>query len=92
MVVTRPGSCAAVTIGMESDQITSIKDRPQPISIWDVQVLLGFATFYTRFIRKYAKVTLPLTERLKTTTKTAHTPSISKCQRYYPQDRLDGRR
>jgi hypothetical protein len=37
-------------------------------------VLLGFANFYRWFIRKYAKVTIPLTELLKMTTETARTP------------------
>src|SRR5882757_7029225 len=52
-------------VGMESDQISTIEDWPTPKSIRDVQVLLGFMNFYRRFIRKYAKVTLPLTELLK---------------------------
>jgi hypothetical protein len=54
-------------IGMESDRISTIEDWPTPKSVRDVQVLLGFANFYRRFIRKYAKVTLPLTELLKKT-------------------------
>ena len=52
-------------VGMELDRISTIEDRPTPKSIGDVQVLLGFTKFYRRFIRKYAKVTLPLTELLK---------------------------
>jgi len=43
-------------------------------SIWDVQVLLGFANFYRRIIRKYTNVTLPLTELPKTTREIARTP------------------
>jgi len=60
---------------MDSDRIATIEDWPTPESIWDVQVLLGFANFYRRFIRKFAKVTLPLTEVLRTTTETASTPT-----------------
>jgi len=52
-------------VGMESDRISTIEDWPTPKSIGDVQVLLGFTNFYRRFIRKYSKVTLPLTELLK---------------------------
>jgi len=52
---------------MESDRIATKEDWPTPKSIRDVQVLLRFANFYRRFIRKYAKVTLPLTELLRTT-------------------------
>jgi hypothetical protein len=52
---------------MESEQISSIEDWLTPKSVRDVQVLLGFTNFYRRFIRKYAKVTLPLPELLKKT-------------------------
>jgi len=54
-------------VGMESDRISTIEDWPTPKSVRDVQVLLGFRNFYRRFIRKYAQVTLPLTELLKKT-------------------------
>jgi len=52
-------------VGMESDRISTIEDWPTPNSVRDVQVLHGFTNFYRRFIRKYSKVTLPLTELLK---------------------------
>jgi len=52
-------------VGIESDRISTIEAWPTPKSVQDVQVLLGFANFYRRFFRKYAKVTLPLTELLK---------------------------
>jgi len=61
---------------MESDRISSIEDWPTPKSVRDVQVLLRFANFYRRFIRKYAKVTLPLTELLKKT-ETSNAPKTS---------------
>jgi hypothetical protein len=61
-------------ISMESDRITTIEDWPMPKSIRNVQVLLGFANFYQGFIRKYAKVTLPSTQLLKTTTEATRTP------------------
>jgi hypothetical protein len=52
---------------MESDRIAIIEDWLKPESIRDLHVLLGFANFYRRFIRKYAKVTQPLTELLRPT-------------------------
>jgi len=55
-------------IGMESDRISTIEDWPTPKSIRDVQVLLGFTNFYRRFIRKYAKVTAPISDLLKKST------------------------
>jgi hypothetical protein len=61
-------------VGMESDRISTIEDWPTPNSIRDVQVRLGFTNFYRRFIRKYAKVTLPLTELLTKTDKAGEPP------------------
>jgi len=51
-------------IGMESDQISMIKDWPTPESIWDLQVRLGFMNFDWQFIRIYAKVTTPKSDLL----------------------------
>jgi len=53
-------------IGMESDRISTIEDWPTPESVRDVQVLLSFSNFYRRFIRKYTKVTAPISNLLKT--------------------------
>jgi hypothetical protein len=52
-------------IGMESDRTSTIEDWPTSESVWDVQVLLGFANFYRRFIRKYEKVMAPRSNFLK---------------------------
>jgi len=54
-------------IGMQSDGIGTIEHWPTPTSFRDVQVLLGSSNSYWRFIRKYAKVMLPLTELLRMT-------------------------
>jgi len=51
-------------VSMELDRITTMEDWPAPKSVRDVQVLHEFTNIYQRFIRKYAKVTLPLTELL----------------------------
>jgi hypothetical protein len=53
-------------IGMESDPISPIQHWPTTESNREVQGLLGFANFYRRFIRKYAKVTAPISNLLKT--------------------------
>jgi len=63
-------------IGMESVRISTIQDWPTPKSVRDVQVLVRFANFYRRFIRKYVKVTLLLTELLKKT-ETLNAPKTS---------------
>jgi hypothetical protein len=60
-------------IGIESDCISTIQDRPTPESVRDMQVLLGFTNFYQRFIRKYAKVTTLISDLLKKA-ETSRTP------------------
>jgi hypothetical protein len=52
-------------IEMEADRIATIEDWPTPKSVKDVQVLMGFTNFYRRFVKKYAKVTAPITDLLK---------------------------
>jgi hypothetical protein len=54
-------------VGMESDRISTIEDWPTPKAVRDVQLLVEFANFYRRFITKYAKVTTPISNLLKTT-------------------------
>ena len=55
-------------IFMESDRISTIEDWPTHKSIRDLQVLVGFTNFYRRFMRKYVKVTAPISELLKKST------------------------
>jgi hypothetical protein len=52
-------------IEMETDRTATIEDWPTPKSVKDVQVLMGFTNFYKRFVKKYAKVTAPITNLLK---------------------------
>jgi hypothetical protein len=52
-------------IEMEADRIATVEDWPTLKSVKDVQVLMGFTNFYRRFIKKYAKVTAPITDLLK---------------------------
>ena len=37
-------------ISMEAKRIEMVKELPEPKSVWDIQVFLGFANFYWRFI------------------------------------------
>jgi len=60
-------------VSIESDPISTIKACLTPKSVQDILMLLGFANFYQRFIRKYAKITLVLTALLRTT-ETARAP------------------
>ena len=53
---------------MEEERIQAVKTWPAPKSIRDIQVLLGFANFYRRFIQRFRKIATPLTSMVKTTT------------------------
>jgi hypothetical protein len=55
------------TEGVSADRkkVATITDWPQPTSVREIQVFLGFANFYRRFIAGYAKITAPITELLK---------------------------
>ena len=47
-----------------------VKNWPEPKLIRDIQVFLGFANFYWRFIQSFSKITGPLTLMLKTSSAT----------------------
>jgi hypothetical protein len=53
-------------IGMGSDRISTIEDWPTQEYVRDVQVIDGFTNWYPRFIRIYATVKAPRSNRLKT--------------------------
>ena len=52
-------------VSMDPSRVATIVDWPEPKTFRDLQVFLGFANFYRRFVEAYAKVTLPLSDLLK---------------------------
>jgi hypothetical protein len=52
-------------IRMDSDRIETIRDWPEPQSVKDIQMFLGFTRFFCRFVSSYSQVTALLTEILK---------------------------
>ena len=54
-------------VKMEDEQIEAVKNWPKPTSVRDIQVFIGFANFYRRFIRGFSRIAAPLTSMLKTT-------------------------
>ena len=52
---------------MEDERIKAVRNWPEPKSVRDIQVFIGFANFYRRFIRGFSKIAAPLTSMLKTT-------------------------
>ena len=60
-VVSRDG------IRMEEERIDAVKKWPEPQSVRDIQVFIGFANFYRRFIKGFSRIAASLTAMLKTT-------------------------
>ena len=52
---------------MEAKRIEVVKDWPKSKSVCNIQVFLGFANFYRRFIQSFSRIAAPLTSILKTT-------------------------
>ena len=52
-------------ITMDPKKVSAIMDWPAPCSVHDIQVFLGFANFYCRFVFKYSKIATPLTRLLR---------------------------
>ena len=51
---------------MEDERIEAVKNWPEPTSVRDIQVFIGFANFYQRFIQGFSRIAAPLTSLLKT--------------------------
>ena len=52
-------------ISMDSSRVATIIDWPEPKNHRDVQVFLGFANFYRRFINEFSRIVAALTTLLK---------------------------
>ena len=53
-------------IRIEDKKIEAVKQWPEPHSVRDIQVFLGFANFYCRFIQEFSWIAAPLISMLKT--------------------------
>ena len=54
-------------ISIKPEKIKIVKDWPEPKSLCNIQVFLGFANFYWRFIQGFGRIAALLTSILKTT-------------------------
>ncbi len=68
---------SAQGIRMEEERIEAVRDWPEPQSVRDIQVFLGFANFYRRFIKNFNRIAAPLTSMLRTTDKSTGNSSQS---------------
>ncbi len=55
-------------IRIEEEKIEIVRDWPESQSVRDIQVFLGFANLYRRFIRNFSRIAALLTLILQTTT------------------------
>ncbi len=51
-------------VNMDSKKVSAITSWPVPKSVHDIQVFLGLANFYRRFVKGFSKIALPLTALL----------------------------
>jgi len=52
-------------VTMSNRKVKSLQDWAHPRSVKEVQIFIGFANFYRRFIKDFSKVCKPITETLK---------------------------
>ncbi|XP_071015396.1 uncharacterized protein [Oncorhynchus clarkii lewisi] len=52
-------------VEMENDRISAVRNWPTPTTVKEVQLFLGFANYYQRFIRCFRQVAAPITSLLK---------------------------
>ena len=57
---------SAQGVQMKDERIEAVKSWPEPKSVRDIQVFIGFANFYRHFIQGFSKIAAPLTSMLKT--------------------------
>ena len=61
-------------IRIEDKRIEAVKQWSNPRSVQDIQVFLGFANFYMRFIQGFSRIAAPLTSMLKTSSNKSAEP------------------
>lgn len=64
-------------VRMEDKRIEAVKTWPKPKSGRDIQVFIGLAKFYQRFIQGFSKIAAPLTSMLKTSQHNSTQPKRS---------------
>lgn len=52
-------------VSMDKHKVEAIREWPTPKNVKDIQTFLGFANFYRRFIKDFARTSLPITALLR---------------------------
>ena len=55
---------------MKDKRIEAVKQWPEPQSVRDIYVFLGFANFYRRFIQGFSRISASLTSTMLKTSST----------------------
>ena len=50
---------------MDKDKVYAILRWPHPKTIKELQIYLGMASFYKKYVQDYAKISVPMTNQLK---------------------------
>jgi DNA/RNA-binding domain of Phe-tRNA-synthetase-like protein len=53
------------SVSMNQAKVQAILEWPIPQNFRDIQIFMGFVNFYRRFIKKFWKITRPITDLLK---------------------------
>jgi hypothetical protein len=56
---------SATGIEMDPEKVRAVAEWTEPTNVKGVQSFLGFANFYSRFIRDFSKITAPLTRLIR---------------------------
>ncbi len=75
------------SIQMEEKQIKAVHNWSEPQSVHDIQVFLGFANFYQRFIQRFNRFATLLTSMLKIISAVGPTASVE-----VENEKQDGKR
>ncbi|MCO5550174.1 hypothetical protein L7F22_003656 [Adiantum nelumboides] len=57
-------------VHMDMSKVNDIVHWPHPTNLKELQIFLGLAGFYRKFVRDYAKISVPMTNQLKAQGKT----------------------
>ena len=57
---------------MDASKADAILQWPAPCTMEELQIFLGMAAFYRKFVKGYAKISIPMTDQLKGTAITFH--------------------
>ena len=67
---------ASQGVRIQEERIEAAKTWLEPQSVRDIQVFIGFANFYRRFIQRFSKIAAPLTSMLKTSPEATRSKSM----------------